>query len=77
MCGRITITTGTIVTTARSVWRPRARPLMPTAYTSTATRCTTAVVATAAIAAESPPSPLYLPVRPVKIDRSGFSFGII
>ena len=52
MCGRITIITGTIVTTARSVWRPRARPLMPTAHTSTATRCTTAVVATAATAAE-------------------------
>lgn len=52
MCGRITITTGTIVTTARSVWLPRVLLLMPTAYTSTATRCTTAVVATAATAAE-------------------------
>lgn len=77
MCGLITIITGTIATTARSAWLPRARPLMPTAYTSTATRCTTAVVATAAIAAESPPSPLYLLVRPVKTDRSTFSFGII
>ncbi|MBQ8376975.1 MAG: hypothetical protein IJX33_08010 [Akkermansia sp.] len=57
MCGRITIITGTIVTTAHSVWRPRARPLMPTAHTSTATRCTTAVVATAATAAESPHLP--------------------
>ena len=52
MYDRITIITGTIVTTARSVWFPRVPLLMPTAYTSTATRCTTAVMVTAATAAE-------------------------
>lgn len=62
MRGLITTTTGITVTTARSVWLPRVRLLMLTACTSTAIRYRHAVMATAAIAAESPPLPsIYHP----------------